>query len=476
MTEAIPGYGLPRDPAVLTPSQLNRLAKAMLEDAFPAVWVEGELSNFTRAASGHWYFTLKDGNAQIRSAMFRGQNARVRMRPADGVKVLVRGRVTLYEARGEFQLVCEHMEDAGLGRLMQAFEALKAQLQAEGLTDAKRKRALPAWPKRIAVITSPAGAAIRDVLAVCGRRWPLLAVDIHPSPVQGVEAAPQLRAALAAALAVEPPYDAILLTRGGGSMEDLWPFNDEALARAIAASPVPTVSAVGHEIDFTIADLVADARAPTPSAAAELLTPDREAIATRLLRARRQLAEAQREHLRGLEQRTDHAERLLRAHDPRRRLASSRQALALLDRRLRSNWRERRSSEREQLAALRGRLREREPSRLILTQRQRAQAASRQLAQRATELVPARRQLLSRLHERLLDQRDTLSALRQRIERSAQALRLLGPQATLERGYVLVESGGRLLTRAASASPGDALRLRFADGRVDVHVDDARTP
>jgi exodeoxyribonuclease VII large subunit len=472
MSECAPAYGLPRAPAVLTPSQLNRLAKGMLEDAFPLVWVEGELSNFSRAASGHWYFTLKDGSAQVRSAMFRAQNARVAMRPADGMKVLVRGRVTLYEARGDFQLVCEHMEEAGLGRLMQAFEALKAQLQAEGLTDPKRKRPLPAWPKRLAVITSPVGAAIRDVLTVCARRWPLMQIDIHPSAVQGPEAAAQLRAALAAAIAVEPPYDAILLTRGGGSLEDLWPFNDEALARAIAACPVPTVSAVGHEVDFTIADLVADVRAPTPSAAAELLTPDREVIATRLLRARRQLVEAQRAQLRSRQQRTDQAERLLRAHDPRRRLASCRQALALLAQRLRKATEDLLHARRSSLVALRARLREREPSRQIALQRQRAQASRLRLQHLSRVFTTRARTRLANLLERLRHTRLHLAARRQRLERAGHALHLLGPAQTLERGYVLVERGASLVTRAAAIRPGEALRLRFADGRIAVHVDE----
>jgi exodeoxyribonuclease VII, large subunit len=249
---------------VLTPTQLNTLARNLLEDSFPSVWVEGELGNVTRPASGHLYFTLKDAGAQVRAAMFKLRASTLRFAPREGLRVLLRGKLTLYAPRGDYQLVVEHMEQAGEGALRRAFEQLKARLQAEGLFEPARKRELPLHPRRIAVITSPTGAAVRDVLSVLARRYPLLEVDLLPCLVQGETAAPQLTRLLRAADA-SGRYDVILLTRGGGSLEDLWAFNDEALTRAVAASHTPVISAVGHETDFSLTDFAADLRAPTPS-------------------------------------------------------------------------------------------------------------------------------------------------------------------------------------------------------------------
>src|SRR6478752_8866993 len=277
-----------RERRVITPVQLNTLARELLEGAFAQVWVEGEISNFARPASGHVYFTLKDEHAQVRCAMFRAQASRLRFQPRNGMKVLVRGRLTLYEARGEYQLVLEHMEEGGEGALRRAFEELKARLAAEGLFDQARKRPLPRFARHLAVITSARGAAVRDVLTVLSRRWPLLSVDVLPVAVQGATAAAEIRTMLERASA-SGRYDVILVTRGGGSLEDLWSFNDEALARAIVASLVPVVSAVGHEIDFSLSDFAADLRAATPSAAAELLVPDQAELRTRLTRLRGRL-------------------------------------------------------------------------------------------------------------------------------------------------------------------------------------------
>ncbi|MDE2055182.1 MAG: exodeoxyribonuclease VII large subunit, partial [Xanthomonadaceae bacterium] len=262
---------------VLTPSALNRLVRELIEGALPLIWIEGEISNFVRAASGHWYFSLKDAAAEVRCAMFTRENARLRFRPGNGARVLARARVSLYEARGSFQLILEHLEDAGEGALRRAFEQLKARLQAEGLFDEARKRALPGFPRRIGVITSASGAAVRDVLSVARRRFALTEIDVLPVLVQGAEAPAQIAAMLRKA-ARPDRYDVLLVTRGGGSLEDLAAFNDEGVARAIVASPVPVVSAVGHEIDFSISDFVADLRAPTPSVAAELILPDGEAL------------------------------------------------------------------------------------------------------------------------------------------------------------------------------------------------------
>src|SRR5690606_20061609 len=250
---------IPATGDILTPSQLNTLARSLLEDTFPLVFVEGELGTVARPASGHLYFTRKDARAQVRCAMFRPKSTWPKFQPREGLKVLARGRLTLYEARGDYQLILDSLEEAGEGALRRAFEELKAKLQAEGLFDEGRKRPLPAWPRRLGIITSPSGAAVRDVLSVLAPRFPPVEAEVLPVPVQGDTATAQIRTMLQRA-GDSGRYDALVLARGGGSLEDLWAFNDEALARAIAASPVPVVSAVGHETDFTLADFAADLR------------------------------------------------------------------------------------------------------------------------------------------------------------------------------------------------------------------------
>src|ERR1700688_3201780 len=287
-------------------SRLNREVRVLLERGFGALWLEGEISNLARPSSGHWYFSLKDATAQVRCAMFRQRNMLSAFAARDGQKVLVRARIGLYEPRGEYQLVIDHMEDAGLGALRRQFEQLAAKLAAEGLFAPERKRSLPALPKRIGVITSPSGAAIHDILHVLARRFAAIPVLLYPVAVQGAAAAAEIVAALNLA-GRRAECDVLILARGGGSLEDLWAFNDEALARAIVASPIPIVSGIGHEIDFTIADFAADVRAPTPSAAAEIAVPDGEEwlaslarLAQRLQRGLLRRVEAQRERLRWL--------------------------------------------------------------------------------------------------------------------------------------------------------------------------------
>ncbi len=266
---------------VYSVSALTAEVKAVLEDGFSAVWVEGEVSNFKHHTSGHMYFTLKDAEAQIRAVMFRGNNRLLRFQPKDGLAVLVFGTVTLYERRGEYQINVEFMEPKGVGALQLAFEQLKARLQAEGLFDAGRKRPVPRLPRKIGIITSPTGAVIRDMLTIIGRRFPGLAILIYPVQVQGEGAAAEIAAALGH-LGRRPDLDVLIVARGGGSLEDLWAFNEEVVARAIAASPIPVISAVGHETDVTIADFVADLRAPTPSAAAELVVAQRDELRQRV--------------------------------------------------------------------------------------------------------------------------------------------------------------------------------------------------
>ncbi|HET7655421.1 MAG TPA: exodeoxyribonuclease VII large subunit [Luteimonas sp.] len=336
---------------ILSPSQLNTLARDLLEGSFPLVWVEGELSGVARPASGHLYFCLKDARAQVRCAMFKPKSTWLKFAPREGMKVLARGRVTLYEARGEYQMVLDHMEEAGEGALRRAFEELKARLQAEGLFDEARKRPLPAYVRRLAVITSPTGAAVRDVLSVLGRRFGLVEVDVLPTQVQGATAAAQIVQMLRKA-AASGRYDVVLLARGGGSLEDLWAFNDEALARAIAASPVPVVSAIGHETDFSLSDFAADLRAPTPSAAAELLVPHADDLRRRLKALDQRLVAVQRHKLRQAAQRADRASLRLQALRPQARLQllCQRQSEAL--RRLAAAWNRREERERSRLREL----------------------------------------------------------------------------------------------------------------------------
>jgi exodeoxyribonuclease VII large subunit len=472
VTETLPPYAAKARP-VLTPTQLNRLARSLLEDSLGLIWVEGEVSNLTRAASGHWYFTLKDAQAQIRCAMFRTNNQYVRKKPVDGSQVLVRGRVSLYEARGDYQLICEHMEEAGLGRLMREFEALKAKLHAEGLTDPARKRSLPRFPRRIAIITSPQGAAIRDVVSVLARRWPPLSVDIFPAQVQGAEAPAQLRQALGYALRALPAYDVILLTRGGGSLEDLLAFNDEALARAIAASPVPTVSAVGHEIDFSIADLVADLRAPTPSAAAELISPDVAQVQARLRSLSERAVHLLQRRLQTHGQSADACERLLRAHDPRRALVLARARLAQRLQDLIRLWTAALRRRQSGSAALHERLRAQSPQARIARLAHASFALQTRLATCSTRITAQPASRLARLEQRLLRLRPDTATRRARIESALTGLNMLGPQATLERGYVLLRTpDGRVVTRAAALELGQALIARFADGEWKITADD----
>jgi exodeoxyribonuclease VII large subunit len=323
------------DSPVLSVSSLNRLARGLLEDCFPAVSVEGEISNLSVPGSGHWYFTLKDDSAQIRCAMFRNRNMSVRFKPANGMQVVVRGKLSLYEGRGDYQLILDNMQDAGAGALQRAFEELKHKLAGEGLFDAARKKNLPARCQHVGVITSPTGAVIRDIISVFTRRYPAMQVTVFPVLVQGSDAPAAIIKALQTAQdrQQELQLDVLVLARGGGSLEDLQAFNDEAVARAIAKCTLPVVSAVGHETDVSIADFVSDVRAPTPSAAAELLSPDQQIIKQLLVSQHQKLV---RLILRELEQRHQRLDWLRRQlQHPGRRLQEQAQTLDQLDERLR---------------------------------------------------------------------------------------------------------------------------------------------
>ncbi len=431
-------------------SRLNREVRVLLERGFGSIWLEAEISNLARPGSGHWYFSLKDANAQVRCCMFRQRNMLCAFAARDGQKVLVRARIGLYEPRGEYQLVIEHMEDAGLGALKRQFEELSAKLAAEGLFAAERKRALPMIPKRIGVITSPTGAAIRDILHVLARRFAAVPVLIYPVPVQGAAAGAEIAAAVRTA-GRRAECDVLILARGGGSLEDLWAFNDEALARAIAASPIPVVSGIGHEIDFTIADFAADVRAPTPSAAAELAVPDGEEwraslrrLGQRLQRGLLRRVEAQRERLRWLVGRAALV-------SPSARLAQQTQRLDELEQRLSRALRQILADRRTELGERRSRLWQLSPA-----ARLRSTAAGQ-----AALYARLRAAAHARLH-----------LARERFAPLVRTLSAVSPLATLERGYAIVSRvDGGILRNAANAPPGTLIEARLAVGTLRAKVE-----
>lgn len=436
------------DREVLSVSQLNNRARLLLEDVFAQVWVEGEISNLARPASGHVYFTLKDGQAQVRCALFRQNALRVRQALRDGLAVRVRGKVSLFEGRGDYQLILDSVEPAGDGALRLAFEALKGKLSDEGLFAAERKRPLPSHPRRIGIVSSPTGAVIRDIISVFSRRAPQVELTLVPTAVQGREATAQIVRALQ--LADRQGFDALILARGGGSLEDLWCFNEEAVARALAACVTPTVSAVGHETDVSICDFVADVRAPTPSAAAELLAPHSADLQQRLAVLERRLQLCMRQHLHREQLRLEGLLRRLR--HPGERV----QQLALrvddLERRLHQALQRRLGQSRERLLRLEHRLASRHPGRQLALLRQR----------------------LDSLAERL--PRATLAGLRQRrlqLAALAQTLQVVSPLATLGRGYsILLDEQGHAIRDARQTHIGQRLEARLGDGRLSVRVED----
>ena len=434
---------------VFTISRLNREARTLLERGLGSLWLEGEVSNLSRPGSGHWYFSLKDEAAQVRCAMFRQRNLLVRFPLKDGAQVLARGRVSLYEARGEFQVVVEHLEEAGEGVLRRRFEALKQKLYAEGLFDARHKQPLPPLPRRIGVVTSPTGAAIRDILHILARRFPAIPVLVYPVAVQGEAAPREIEQAIQLA-GQRRDCDVLIVARGGGSLEDLWAFNDEAVARAMFACPIPIVSGVGHEVDFTIADFVADERAPTPSAAAERVVPDRAewlrslaATGQRIVLATRRRLEDANHALQVREQ------RLARAH-PGVVLRQHAQRLDELEGRLRLAARTRLERVSHRLATAQGLLQRASPGLRVAALRLRLDAATGNLA----------RAVRGRVGER-----------RQRFELAARALHAVSPLATLDRGYAIVaDAAGTVLQDTAALRPGDRVTARLARGGFSAEV------
>lgn len=436
-----------QDDAVYSVSQLNRLAKGLLEDHFPSVFVEGEISNFACPTSGHWYLTLKDAGAQVRCAMFRNRNMFVRVKPKDGMRVLVKGKLSLYEGRGDYQLILEHMEETGAGALRKAFEQLQARLLAEGLFDAAHKKPLPPLPRHLVVITSPTGAAIHDVLSVLNRRFPALRVTIIPVAVQGQQAAGEIIAALELVNRRQgclADVDLVLLTRGGGSLEDLWSFNDEALARTIHASVLPVIAAVGHEVDFTIAEFVADVRAPTPSAAAELLSPHQDAWRQRLLRVATQLEFVLRQRLNNLRQQLLRVGK--RLQHPGRRLQEQAQRLDELEARLRRGMHNLLQHRRSRVHLLRQQVATHAPDRQLALLRQRLGTARHQLLRGWRGHV---RQLQAGLHTQV------------------HALHTVSPLATLARGYSITTAEGCVVSSYKQVSSGATIHTRLAQGSIE---------
>jgi exodeoxyribonuclease VII large subunit len=409
--------------AAITVSQLNRQVKTLLEKGIARLWVEGEISNIARPASGHIYFSLKDDSAQIRAAFFRQRQRGPTIGLKNGDQVLAFGRVSLYEPRGDYQLIVEQVEPAGEGALKRQFEVLKKMLAAEGLFDEDRKQDLPELPERIGVITSPSGAAIRDILSVLGRRFPSIPVVIYPSAVQGDAAPGELIAALRTA-ADRDECDVLIMGRGGGSLEDRWAFNDEKLARAIADCPIPIISAVGHEVDFTIADFVADVRAPTPSGAAELVVPDRD------------------DWLRAINSLAARVARLVQR--------------ALEDRGQTLDW-------------LTRRLVQTSPEQTLLRQHDRLNDMQRRLLAAMRQGVAVQRPILTNLWQRL--QRsgpEAIAVPQHRLQLAMRGLHAVSPLATLERGYAIVEDAesGKVLMNADDAEVGKDIRARLATGEL----------
>lgn len=432
--------------AAISVSQLNRQVKNLLERGIARIWVEGEISNLARPASGHLYFSLKDDNAQIRAAFFRQRQRGPTLGLKNGDQVLAFGRVSLYEPRGDYQLIVEQVEPAGEGALKREFDKLKRKLQAEGLFDDSRKQALPGLPQRIGVITSPSGAAIRDIITVLRRRFPSIPVIVYPAAVQGDAAPGELMSALADAER-RKECDVLIIGRGGGSLEDLWAFNNEQLARAIADCPIPIVSAVGHEVDFTIADFVADVRAPTPSGAAEIVVPDREdwlraitQFATRIARLGRRMIEDQAQTLDWLGRRLMSASPVVAVRMQRSRLREQSGRLAAA---MRSNLFERRA----QLQTLASGMLRQSPAVRIERLHGRHQAAMQRLATAA---------------------RKNIANVGHRYELAARSLHSVSPLATLDRGYAIVSDAetGRVLTNAAEARPGADIRAKLHRGEV----------
>ncbi|WP_218769473.1 exodeoxyribonuclease VII large subunit [Vibrio parahaemolyticus] len=430
---------------IFTVSRLNAEVRLLLENEMGIVWLVGEISNFSAPVSGHWYLTLKDSRAQVKCAMFRGNNRRVTFKPANGNQVLVKARLSLYEPRGDYQLIIESMQPEGDGRLQQEFEELKMRLAAEGLFAQTNKLPLPEHPKRVGVITSKTGAALYDILDVLKRRDPSLPVVIYPTMVQGDDAAIQIAQAIGRANS-RNECDVLIVGRGGGSLEDLWCFNNEILARTIAASQIPIISAVGHEVDITIADFVADVRAPTPSAAAELVSRDNSHKDQSLVAKQHKLASAMRYYLAQQKQQSAQLLHRLERQHPSYQLQRQSQQLDELDMRLRRAM-QRFIDTRQQAV-------ERKHHRLQLN------SPIKHLAQQKSRLERVEHKLMDAMDRKLLTMRHQLAI-------AAEKLDTVSPLATLKRGYSITQTDqGKVVTSADDVKTGDLLVTRLANGEI----------
>ena len=439
----------PTDNLPISVTELNRRAKRLLERGLMGLWIEGEVSNLARPASGHLYFSLKDSGAQVRCAWFRQRQRTRGDQIANGEQVLVYGRVSLYEPRGDYQVIVDRVELAGEGALRRQFERLKRKLSDEGLFDAELKRELPRLPRQIGIVTSPSGAAVRDVISVLGRRFPAVPVVLYPAAVQGAAAAGEIVAALAKATERQE-CDVLIVGRGGGSLEDLMAFNDEAVARAIHACPIPVISAVGHEVDVTIADFVADCRAPTPSGAAELAVPEQEEWQRALADSSRRLARSITRHLEENAQTLDWLTRQLAAQSPQRRLEQQRLKLGALQTALRA-------------AAQRD----------ILLRMRRLDGAAARLRRASPEvqLRDIRARMVALNHRLPTAARASIDRHHARLRVAARALNAVSPLATLERGYsVTTDRAGHILSAANQVAEGDSINTRLSEGSVEATV------
>jgi len=438
---------------IFSVSRLNMEVRSALENSFPLLWVTGEISNLSMPRSGHLYFSLKDASAQVRCALFRNRRNLLRFQPGDGAQVIVRARVTVYEPRGDLQLIIEHMEPAGEGLLRQQVEELARKLREEGLFDEERKQPIPTFPRRIGVVTSPSGAAIRDVLTVLKRRCPSIPVVVYPVPVQGKTAAGEISEMLRIADR-RKECDLLILTRGGGSLEDLMAFNDEQLARTIAGLDTPVISAIGHEIDTSISDHVADRRAPTPSAAAELASPDSDALLHRIALLDSRLERVQAQKLQRNMQRLDELGIRLQQQHPGVRLRHQADRIATLRSRLDR--------------AVRNRIRILHASLDTVTTRLQARAPARHVSETRSHLERLAKRSEAAMRQRLAESGAKVTAL-------ARELHAISPLATLERGYsITLNDSQQAITDSSQVRKGEELEIRFARGSIQCEVTQKR--
>lgn len=441
---ATPHASVPIRRNIITVTQLNRETSQLLAEHFLSVLVEGELSNLSTPSSGHIYFTLKDASAQVRCAMFRTQQRRLAFKPENGKQVVVKAQVSLYEPRGDYQLIVEHIEEAGDGALRRAFDALKLKLSEQGLFDAAHKQALPTLPRAIGVITSPSGAAIRDILTVLQRRFAAIPVIVYPVAVQGDNAKHEIAKAIATANR-HKQCDVIILGRGGGSLEDLWAFNEELVARAIYDSEIPIISAVGHETDFTIADFVADLRAATPSAAAEHASPDQQQWLSGFMHLELRLHQQMQRKLNQKQQALDWLSQRLQQQHPGQKLARNGKHMIELESRLHQAIRTKLRHLTGMVEARTARLWQHNPAIIINSHKQRQEYLSRRLTIAVTH---------------------KLEQLRQRLLNSSQTLHAVSPLATLNRGYTMTinSSTGEIISSTEQINIGDTVQTRLAQG------------